>query len=83
MEEESWAAGLGWEKLILVTPQHLDIYTLDISTQGGESQLDPPGSGMRQLSCHHGVCGLNNKVEYHHIMNSSGVSYKLWIRYHL
>ena len=32
MEEESWAAGLGWEKLILVTPQHLDIYTLDIST---------------------------------------------------
>ena len=33
MEEESWAAGLGWEKLILVTPQHLDIYTLDISTQ--------------------------------------------------
>ena len=32
MKEESWAAGLGWEKLILVTPQHLDIYTLDIST---------------------------------------------------
>ena len=41
MEEESWAAGLGWEKLIPVTPQHLDIYYLhtryiysvDISTQ--------------------------------------------------
>ena len=32
MEEESWAAGLGWEKLIPVTPQHLDIYTVDIST---------------------------------------------------
>ena len=30
--EESWAAGLGWEKLIPVTPQHLDIYTVDIST---------------------------------------------------
>lgn len=32
MEEESWAAGLGWEKLIPVTLQHLDIYTVDIST---------------------------------------------------
>ena len=32
MEEESWAVGLGWEKLIPVTLQHLDIYTVDIST---------------------------------------------------
>ena len=43
MEEESWAAGLGWEKLIPVTPQHLDIYTLDTSP----FQISPLFSGIQ------------------------------------